>query len=94
MVTPLRPIVIEPERKCTACSRAFQRGDKALCLVKVPTGEHDTLCVSCWALILASSIVGLKGNHDLDAKGLRRLFLDALDVLDELKGTESHVHLN
>lgn len=70
--------IYQPADVCSCCHQRFRRGDKAICIVKVPNGEADTMCLSDWAVILASSTAWLNQHEDLGADALQKLLKDTL----------------
>lgn len=82
--------LVQPHNECSCCHEPFKHGDKAICIVQVPNGSYDTICVGDWALIMASSakeLANFPGN--LDYRGMRGLFLTALGLYLDMQDTEA-----
>ena len=70
--------VITPSTSCSCCGERFHQGDTAVCIVHLPDGEHDTICIDDWAVVLASSTMWLKTNPAEGVEPIKSLLRRAL----------------
>lgn len=65
--------VIQPGDECAACGHTFVRGDKAVCIVFVPTSENQTVCIDCYTFMLAGAVQASKAEQPLTLKAAKKL---------------------
>ena len=74
--------VLHPGSHCDICGQRFVQGDKALMVVKVPSMEHETICLEDYTVIIASASAWLKQRGTDAPEVLMGLIREARDIVE------------
>ena len=75
--------LVSPSNTCDICNYQFVGTDKAVCIVRIPDGGYDTVCLEDWHSILASAAAYIRehGNTaQVDSQAVLQAVQDILDA--------------